>query len=85
MSTLALIYIALYNFLIMLTKPKLKKKVKFLKSPEFTRIDVTFAVRMIQATPITAAQLAAADVRASRARDARSAKFLDRYRVKVAV
>ncbi len=64
------------------TKIKLLKTAKHSKGCVFTRSESAFAIKMIRATPVTADRLVAAQVRASRARDAETADFLDQYRVK---
>ncbi len=63
--------------------PKFKsgKRDKSLELRGFTRSEVDFAVTMIRKTVITPELLAVAEARASRSRNARTAGFLDKYRV----
>jgi hypothetical protein len=65
-------------------KIKVAKSSVFFRSRDFTRFETAFAFNMIKSTPVTPERLAVAECKASRSRDARSAKFLDAYRAKLA-
>jgi coproporphyrinogen III oxidase len=65
-------------------KLKAQKPSIFFRSEDLTRIEKAFVLTMIKATPVTTERIAIVKRKAQLSNNARSAKFLDAYRAKVA-
>lgn len=63
-------------------KVKIQKTLSALKSSNYSKAESAFIVSMIRQTPVTAERIAIAEIKASKARSAKSAIFLEKYRSK---